>query len=1283
MSTPCLANPRSTQGVVLQAPRRAPIALLAMLITVGACGGGGGDTVQPPPPPPPANQAPVAAFTASANPAAGQPVVLDASASSDPDGQALSFSWDLGDGGRAGGARLAHTFASGGSYTLVLTVDDGNGGRTQLSRVLTVTPGTNAAAVVQTLALVRGLDGTPLAGVSVAATVPTPGVPGTPSATTDAQGLAVLDTGTNVPVTLKFSRSGYADQFRNASLPAGADSGWLEVVMQPREPALTLASAAAGGTLDGRDGAKVTFPPNALVDANGNPVTGPVQVAMTPVDVGRNTLAFPGRFEGTRPAGERGLIVSYGTVEYALSVGGAPVQLAAGRRATIEIPIYTTLNLDGSEVQVGDSSPLWSLNERTGGWTEEGSGTVVASATSPSGLALRAEVGHFSWWNHDAWTGPSAKPKPRCKVDTNADGVLEDLTDTGHCFHLGLNNPQIDSVASGSAIELGGGRKRTLNASPLADPPPTRRLPAFAAYDSTPVNGGKVLEIPANTAVTFRSYAKNGTLFGMKVVQLGPNVEQDIDILLSPIQAHPGTVAMTLPFDESYLLRAGSAEHTFTFSAAQGSEYEVKVEPAPGSLVSGSATVVGAAGQSIAQGSWGGPGGSFIGIVPGSTTGTVTVRITGSGANLPGAYRITVRQLGGGGAGNNCSTPTPLDLDAPALPLRVLRANSVECWSVALGAGELVEIRNQQVFDGATGSITLRAPDGRVMASDPYGTAAGPTAAGMLLRLGVVEAGTYRIEISNTVSNQATFQGLQARRLSGAQLLGASASLTLNDVNGPSGVPRLVALQPAVPGQAFALLTQGPARYTVFPAQQTTTPGNPVEVLAVQAPAGVWPVVEFGRASTTTATPVVVSQAPLAPLGLGVNVSGTGPAAGTATASSFQGTAGTEISWGFASPGAAGAQLRLVSPSGRGVGGELRTDQLVTLAESGLYTLGIYTPAGGSPAPYTVRVNNAPAPVALTPQPAINLQGALELGQVLRWTLPVLPTDVVAQLRVQPDGGSLGALVQVFQGTSLVDRHRSIDPPTGPLWPTVDTTWTLQLSALNSPSGTLAQKSGPYRITVANPQPQPVQLDQAFNSAIAADQAVLLAIDPGAVTQARWCLRTQPAGAALDLFDRGWAAALVPANAGDDSTLRHGFGTLAAQGNRLLLLGRASSTLALRLTPNPTPATLQLGAAAAAGSTGPCRSGYHRFAGTPGTAYTARIDAAFAGTVRVYFQNASTDWVSRGATAAGLTRALPAGGGVTNHSFTLPGNFSAGTWVIEVEAAEGSSGNYTLQLTSP
>ena len=45
----------------------------------------------------------------------------------DPDGDALKYTWDFGDGSTATGKSVTHTYAKGGSYTAKVTVDDGAG----------------------------------------------------------------------------------------------------------------------------------------------------------------------------------------------------------------------------------------------------------------------------------------------------------------------------------------------------------------------------------------------------------------------------------------------------------------------------------------------------------------------------------------------------------------------------------------------------------------------------------------------------------------------------------------------------------------------------------------------------------------------------------------------------------------------------------------------------------------------------------------------------------------------------------------------------------------------------------------------------------------------------------------------------------------------------------------------------------------------------------------------------------------------------------------------------
>jgi hypothetical protein len=222
------------------------------------------------------------------------------------------------------------------------------------------------------------------------------------SASSDANGVASLPVATGSEQLVVVSKTGFAEQVKPVTLANGRSVDLLRVMLIERDTAVDIAAIEGGGSASGRDGVKVTFPAGALVDGTGSAVTGTIQMQMTPVDVSAlDAEAFPGAFAGVPSAGVRGDIMSYGTAELLPLKNGQKLQLAAGKSAQIELPIYAGVHQDGSAVEIGNTIALWSLSTNTGVWTQEGSGTVVSSAASPSGKALRATITHFSWWNGD------------------------------------------------------------------------------------------------------------------------------------------------------------------------------------------------------------------------------------------------------------------------------------------------------------------------------------------------------------------------------------------------------------------------------------------------------------------------------------------------------------------------------------------------------------------------------------------------------------------------------------------------------------------------------------------------------------------------------------------------------------------------------------------------------------------------------------------------------------------------------------------------------------------
>lgn len=259
-------------------------------------------------------------------------------------------------------------------------------------------------------------------------------VNGEQAAITDADGLATIELLSGNQAVVRAEADDHLGQTRQiAPLRSSAENANLrQFALKRREDAVVLAAAENGGSVEGVDGVKLELPAGALVTSSGQPVTGAIDVFMSPVDISdaRDRRAFPGEFLAVDDNDESVFLISFGVSDYAFEQDGNPLSLADGQTANIEIPIYVTNDNLGIPLVAGSAIDLWFLNEDTGIWAQEGFGTVVDAPASPSGLALRAEVTHFSWWNGDKGVPPAAGLNLRVSCETIGTDCEAPFSDT-------------------------------------------------------------------------------------------------------------------------------------------------------------------------------------------------------------------------------------------------------------------------------------------------------------------------------------------------------------------------------------------------------------------------------------------------------------------------------------------------------------------------------------------------------------------------------------------------------------------------------------------------------------------------------------------------------------------------------------------------------------------------------------------------------------------------------------------------------------------------------------
>jgi pimeloyl-ACP methyl ester carboxylesterase len=204
------------------------------------------------------NRDPVASIGGPYSGQQGAKLRFDASGTTDPDGDALTFEWDFGDGAKAAGEVAEHAYAVTGLFTATLTVRDARGAVVTRETQVPLAP-----AGVFALARTRTLDGNghPLGEVLIEQTGPD----GARTLRSDAvSGFTSLG-GAPGAHRWRFERAGFLTSYRKTTLTQGQVKvvafPWLAALSTQRTP-LSLLNPTLVKSATER--VMLTFPPEAF-----------------------------------------------------------------------------------------------------------------------------------------------------------------------------------------------------------------------------------------------------------------------------------------------------------------------------------------------------------------------------------------------------------------------------------------------------------------------------------------------------------------------------------------------------------------------------------------------------------------------------------------------------------------------------------------------------------------------------------------------------------------------------------------------------------------------------------------------------------------------------------------------------------------------------------------------------------------------------------------------------------------------------------------------------------
>ncbi len=185
-----------------------------------------------------------------------------------------------------------------------------------------------------------------------------------------------------------FEKEGYTTNFLYVAVIKGVSSR-LDGVLKKRDT--YIVARIEDGAQVGNADASLIIPQGIVVDEDGDPVSGPAEISVTPINVSGDELSvMPGGMLARTADGGTGLLESYGAAEVVLSQDGEQLRLTA------EAALTFRAQLPQADCGIAVSPTTWFFDDMLGLWTE-----VNQNVLNPQGEDYSIPINRGGYWNVD------------------------------------------------------------------------------------------------------------------------------------------------------------------------------------------------------------------------------------------------------------------------------------------------------------------------------------------------------------------------------------------------------------------------------------------------------------------------------------------------------------------------------------------------------------------------------------------------------------------------------------------------------------------------------------------------------------------------------------------------------------------------------------------------------------------------------------------------------------------------------------------------------------------